>query len=149
VIWFNVTLQVARLNAIALNKYRYYFDQNDQYRKAIRRILRALREDENKNMRVWAIHGEPIDVKSQEHRFVQLSDAVAYFLARYRQFEIPKFTPAGNLLKYEANVREIYGIVRPKILDYVKDGLVRLIDWKALQGWSPPRGFRQQRRKKR
>ena len=56
---------------------------------------------------------------------------------------------ARTLMKYEDKVREMHSIVEPKVLSYVKDGLGRLVDWKALQEWSPPRGTKQTRRPER
>ena len=126
VLWFNVTLQVARIHIIGLNKYKYYFDRTDRYGTSIRHILHALRDENNMGLKVWAVHGEPIEVDSRAHRFVQLSDAIGYFLARYRQFEVRTFRPSPTLLKYEDKVREIHRIIEPKVLSFVKDGLGRL-----------------------
>lgn len=140
VLWFNLTLSVGILNAIAIRKYRYVFDRQDKYGTFVRRIIRALKIEENHKLRLSLLDGDPTEVDSASHRFVQLADVVGYFLTRYRQFEVPAFTPAANLQKYEPQVREICAIVKPKVLSFVKDGLHRLVDWQALQTWSMPAG---------
>jgi hypothetical protein len=131
---------VAVLPVIGLARYRYKFDKTDAYKKKIKQILAALKVSQNQKLKLRSVEGEPEAVDSKNHRFVQLADVVGYFLTRYRQFEVRTFTPHPNLLKYEAQVREIFEIVRPKVLSFVKDRLFMLIDWRALQKWPPFEG---------
>jgi len=137
IIWFNVTLKVACIGLIGFQKYHYYFDRTDKYRKSICKILNSLKKDSNLGMRIHTLADNPMEVNSADHRFIQLADVVGYFLTRYRQFEIKKFKPSNSLLKHEAEVHLIFDIIKPKVMSYIKDNLWRLIDWNALQSWTP------------
>jgi hypothetical protein len=143
VIWFNVTLQAARIGVIAFAKYRYLFDRNDKYAKSIRRIVRALRTEPNTQLRVGAIEGEPTQVDSAEHRFVQLADVIGYFLTRHRQLEMSRRRPLAAVLRHASEIEEIYTIIKPKITSVVRDRLWMMIDWQALQDWAPSSDGRQ------
>jgi hypothetical protein len=137
IIWFNVTFKVACIRLIGLQKYHYYFDRTDKYRKSIRKILYSLKKEPNLGIRIHTLEDNPVEVDSANHRFIQLADVTGYFLTRYRQFEIRKFKPSDSLLKHESEVRLIFDIIKPKVMSYTKDNLWRLIDWNALQNWSP------------
>lgn len=136
VIWFNVTLKVGCIALIGFQKYRYYFDRTDKYRKSICKILNSLKKESNLGICIHTFEGNPVEVDSADHRFIQLADVAGYFLTRYRQFEIRKFKPSRLLLKHESEVRLIFEIINPKVMSYTKDNLWQLIDWKALQSWS-------------
>jgi len=137
VIWFNVTLSVGVVPIIGLRKYRYVFDRTDNYRKRIRRISQALKASENPGLRVSMVEGDPIEADSADHRFIQLADVAGFFMTRQRQLETKTFRPNPNLLKYEPQVREVYEILKPKLVNFVSERRYLLIDWKALQEWSP------------
>lgn len=146
VLHFNVTLQVACMSKIGLAQYRYLFDRTDKYRRDIRQIIAALKVEPNDRLRIRAIAGDPEPVDSADHRFVQLADVAGYFLTRHRQLEIRTFRPREALLKHRDEILEMYELFRPKILDFVRDGVV-LIDWPALQSWSHPRRRAKHRRR--
>lgn len=139
VLYFNLMLKAAAIARIGFSQYRYLFDRTDNYGRDIRRILRALKEESNRGLQVHAIAGEPIAVDSKDHRFVQLADVLGYYLVRYRQFEVKTFTPRDALRKHEEKYRAAYDLIRPKVMNFVEDGLYQMVDWKALQEWSPPR----------
>jgi hypothetical protein len=138
VLFFNATLKAAVIGEVGFVQYRYLFDRTDRYGRDIRRILRALKQDPNESLRLHGLAGEPVAVESEDYRFIQLADVVAYFLVRYRQFEVKTFQPREALRKHESKYYAAYDLIRPKLMSYVDDGLYRLVDWKALQEWAMP-----------
>jgi hypothetical protein len=78
-------------------------------------------------------------VDSRDHRFIQLADVLGYFLARHRQIETKTFTPKESLRKHEPKIVEIYGLIRPKLMSFIRDKVWKLVDWAALQEWSHPK----------
>jgi hypothetical protein len=139
VVYFNVALRAACLGKVGVAQYRYLFDRTDKYKRDIKQIIGALKVETNAGLKIFAITGEPTPVDSVDHRFVQLADVAGYFLTRYRQLEVRTFRPPESLLKHRAEIEEVYEVLKPKILSFVKQDLWRLIDWKALDDWSHPR----------
>ncbi len=138
VLYFNAALKAAAFGRIGVAQYRYLFDRTDAYGADIKRILGALQQEANTGLRLYALDGEPTAVDSRDHRFIQLADVIAWFLVRYRQFEVRTFTPADALYKHEEKYRAAHSQIRAKVMDYVADGLHLFVDWKAVQEWSPP-----------
>jgi hypothetical protein len=120
VVYFNVTLRSACLGRIGFAQYRYLFDRTDNYKRDIKQIVAALKAETNERLTILAIAGEPTPVESADHRFVQLADVSGYFLTRYRQLEVKTFKPRDSLLKHRAEIEEVYEVLKPKILSFVK-----------------------------
>lgn len=136
VVWFAITLDRACLLITMPSMYKYYYDRTDAYQKDIGRIFRALKETPNKRLRLIGLKGEPTKLESHKNRCIQLADVVGYYLARYREFEAPAFAPRPALGKHEGKIREIYALIKPRLVDYIGKDLYRTVDWRALQDFS-------------
>ena len=149
VVWFLITLDRACLLITMPGRCGYFYDRTDAYRKDIGRIFRALEHTPNKKLRLLGIKGPPTLVESHKSRFIQLADVAGYYLSRYRQFELPRFPPRPELLKHEAKIREIYELIKPRLVTFLQKDLVVTVDWQALRefslvhpkpAWRPPVG---------
>jgi len=75
-----------------------------------------------------------VELNSKDSRLIQLADVIGYYLNRHRQMEVPAFNHRKSLDKHRDEIFEIYNIIKPKILNFVKELLLK-IDWKALQNY--------------
>jgi len=134
VLWFAVTLDRALLPVTMPAGYRYFYDQHSS--KDVGRIFRALAETQDPMLRLLGLKGKQTKLDSRESRLIQLADVASYYLSRYRDFELPVLTPRPGLDRHEAQVREAFALVRPKVLDYVGKDLARTWSAKALANFS-------------
>ncbi len=135
VLWFAVTLDRALLPLTMPAGYKYFYDQHSS--KDIARIFGALtKEDQNKGLKLMGLKATPVSLDSKHSRLIQLADVTAYYLNRYRDFEVRALTPRRGLEKHEERVRETFALMQPKVLDYIRNEVYRLIDWKALADFS-------------
>lgn len=138
VVWFIVTLDRACIYIKFGATYKYYYDRTDAYRKDILRIFRALESTKNQRLHLFNLKEEPISLESHESRYIQLADVISFYLNRYRQFEVKTFSHREELDKHKDKIFEMYGIIKPKILNYINRGLNITVDWQALADFSLP-----------
>lgn len=138
VVHFTHLLKTAVFGKAGLIRYRYLFDDTPKYTPLVKRIFEALRDDPNPSLRLGAVDGSPVPVDSKDHRFIQLADVVAYFLVRYRQFEVKTYQPREALRKHAAKYYDIHEIIKPYVMSYVANDLYLLLDLPAVQAWALP-----------
>jgi len=136
VVWFAITLDRGCLGLTMPGGYKYFHDRTDAHRKDIGRIFRSLASASNPRLRLVGLKGQPTMLDSRESRLVQLADVIGYFLARYRQFEVPTFKPRDALLKHERAIRDVYSLIRPKLVDFISKDVHTTVDWGALNAFS-------------
>lgn len=134
--YFLITLDRACLLISVGSEYKYFYDRTDAYKKHIGRIFRSLESNDNQRLRFFNLKHAPIVVDSKDSRVIQLADVAGYYLNRYRQFEVPKIEPRPELKKHKAKIYEMYKIIRPKIVSFIKQDLPITVDWKALEEFS-------------
>jgi hypothetical protein len=134
--YFLITMDRACLLISVGSEYKYYYDRTDAYKKHIGRIFRSLESNDNQRLRLFNLQYSPIAVDSKDSRVIQLADVAGYYLNRYRQFEVPKNKPRPELEKHKDKIYEMYEILRPKIVSFIKQDLPITVDWKALEEFS-------------
>jgi hypothetical protein len=134
--YFLITMDRACLLISVGSEYKYYYDRTDAYEKHIGRIFRSLESNNNQRLRLFNLQYFPIAVDSKDSRVIQLADVAGYYLNRYRQFEVPKNKPRPELEKHKDKIYEMYEIIRPKIVSFIKQDLPITVDWKALEEFS-------------
>jgi hypothetical protein len=134
--YFLITMDRACLLISVGSEYMYYYDRTDAYKKNIGRIFRSLESNDNQRLRLFNLKHSPIAIDSKDSRVIQLADVAGYYLNRYRQFEVPKIKPRPELEKHKDKIYEMYKIIRPKIVSFIKQDLPITVDWKALEEFS-------------
>lgn len=114
-------------------RYRYYFDTTDNYRKKIRKSVEQLKEIPQESLKINCMIGPPEEKDSEDSRLIQLSDVVGYYMTRHRQLEIGTFKHREGLNKHSGKIKEIHALIKPKLLNYIRNEIPQRIDWNALQ----------------
>jgi hypothetical protein len=146
VLFFALTLDRACLAVTTPAQYKYFYDRTDAHRGEIEQIFRTLGNHPNRRLRLIALKGRPTQLESHQNRLIQLADVVGYYLNRYRQLEIPTDKPRAELLKHQDEIMEVYGLIRPRLVDFIGKDLYRMIDWQALQSISLEHAGKDRRR---
>ncbi len=120
---------------ILKKNYMYFFDTTTSYRRQIKKAISILKDVSNESLKINCLLGDPQEIDSKESRIIQLADSIGYYLNRHRQFEVQTFNHRESLDKHKDKVFEIYNLLKPKFLNFIRDELLTKIDWLALQNY--------------
>ncbi len=135
VAWFAVTLDRGLLPLTMPAGYRYRYDHHSD--KKIKRILDALvAPDQKPKLKLRGIRGTAMALDSKDSRGIQLADAVAYYLSRYRDFEVKALPVRKGLERHEAVITEVYEMIRLRLLDYIGKDLYLTWSTSDLEGFT-------------
>jgi hypothetical protein len=132
ILWFAVTLDRGLLPIAMPAGYKYFYDQHTK-EKEIRAVFRALTtEGQDPGLRLMGLKEGPTPLDSKTSRFIQVADVAAYYLSRYRDFEVRTLPPRSGLDKHERGIREAFALMQPRLLDFIGKDLCRTWSAKAL-----------------
>ena len=141
VVW-NVILIDRYFEHILDSEYKYFFDNNVQFAKPIKEILNALSNHDNFGLSLRRLRGNPTEIDSKNSRLIQFADVAGYYFNRNHQIETPNFRKSSSfqtaLEKHEEKILEMYNLMLPKVLDWIKNGLLVKIDFKAIRDFRMP-----------
>lgn len=134
VLWFAVTLDRGLLPIVMPAGYKYFYDQHTS--KDISRIFQALTDEgQHPKLKLIGLKAGPTQLDSKTSRFIQVADVAAYYLNRYRDFEVRTLPRRKGLEKHEEKIRAVYALMQPKLLDFIDKDLWRTWDAKALESF--------------
>ncbi|MDP2930465.1 MAG: DUF3800 domain-containing protein [bacterium] len=118
---------------IIKEKYKYFFDTTNKYRKKIAYSIRLLQYIPQDSLKIKYMIGLPVEIDSKKSRIIQLCDVIGYYLNRHRQLEIKTFRHRESLDRHKEKIFDIYEIIKPKLVNFINNILPQKIDWRALQ----------------
>jgi hypothetical protein len=118
---------------IIKEKYKYFYDTTDKYRKKIAKSIHLLQNIPQDSLKIRCMIDLPIEINSKESRLIQLCDVIGYYLNRHRQLEIKTFRHRESIDKHKEKIFDIYEIIKPKLVNFIDNILPQKIDWRALQ----------------
>lgn len=120
---------------ILKENYRYFFDTSDNYRKKINKSIKLLKNIPQDSLKINCMIDDPEEIDSKNSMSIQLADVIGYYLNRHRQLEVGTFRQRESLDKHKEKIFEVYNIIQPKLLQFIRNVIPQKIDWKALQNF--------------
>jgi hypothetical protein len=116
--------------------YRLYFHKSDNFNKQTKRMVEELCKPSDEYHMLQKITDEPRQLKSNENRFIQLADAIAFVMTKYYQFDMEKvYKVPDNIKKYRSFVMRCYNMLENKLLDITQiENYWKLLNPKELRG---------------